>query len=91
MKKIRFLCSVAGDKYAFGRGWTGEVEDWIADSEMRAGNAEFIDENVPKGLQKPKRVPIVEYPEVHTTIIGKVTKPVEKVISIKKKPVKKRR
>jgi len=70
MKTVRFLCSVASNDYNYGKGQIVEVDDSVANSEIGAGNAEFYDEDdVPEGLQKPKRKPEVEYPEVHTTVI----------------------
>lgn len=84
MKKIRFLQSVAGDSYAYSRGWEGLVHDSVADSEVNAGNAEYIFDGNPTGLQtpQPKRKPDIQFPNVHTTVIKKGAS------SGKKKPTK---
>jgi len=90
MKSVRFLCSVSGVEYQFGKGAEAELEDVYADSEVRVGNAEYIDKkNIPEGLQKPKRRPVVKNPEVHTTIISNDGLTSVKKRSTRKNPTKK--
>lgn len=67
---IKFLESVAGDDFSFGKGAEIDLPNRIAMSFVHAGCAVAIDP-VPQGLQEPKRQPINTIPEVHTVVISK--------------------
>ena len=81
---VKFLHSIAGNDYKYGKGEEVDLPDNIAMKFINTGNAVVYDSDLPKGIQKPKRKPIVDIPEVHTTIIKKKPK-VRKKRAYKKK------
>ena len=87
MKKVRFLCSVAGVNYTYGKDAEALLTDSDANSEINAGNAVYVDDkDIPQGLVRPKRRPEVNVPEVHTTVIKTNDAPIRKTTSKKRTP-----
>ena len=67
---IKFLHSVAGDDFSYGKGREIDLPDNIARSYIRTDNAVAVS-NI---SDQPRRRPIVSMPEVHATIIKKPRK-----------------